>query len=105
MTRIPTAELLALKNAFAEIRAAIYMSDKDQALPALKALKMVEAEALASRALLEQAEAALEVTRDRLESVCHSEFDGVWTEEDFASQLAEATAALAALRQHREASQ
>ena len=54
--------------------------------PAL-ARKVIAAEKLAD---------ALRITRDRLSDACHSEFDGVWTAEDFERETSEADEALAA---------
>lgn len=53
--------------------------------PAL-ARKVIAAEKLAD---------ALRITRDRLSDACHSEFDGVWTAEDFERETCEADEALA----------
>lgn len=45
---------------------------------------------------------ALRITRERLMGAVHSEFDGVWSAEDFNEQEAEAVAALAAYEARRE---
>ncbi len=45
---------------------------------------------------------ALRITRERLMDAVHSEFDGVWSAEDFNEQEAEAAAALAAYEVRRK---
>ena len=45
---------------------------------------------------------ALRITRERLMDAVHSEFDGVWSAEDFNEQEAEAAAALAAYEARRK---
>ena len=45
---------------------------------------------------------AIRITRERLMDAVHSEFDGVWSAEDFNEQEAEAVSALAAYEARRE---
>ena len=42
---------------------------------------------------------ALRITREKLLSIAHSEFDGVWSDQDFLNEVAEADAALAKIKE------
>ena len=49
--------------------------------------------------VVEELAEALRITREKLLSIAHSEFDGVWSDQDFLNEVAEADAALAKIKE------
>lgn len=68
-------------------------------VPEQEANARVIAHAPDMAAALIEAEAALQITRDRLDIANHDSFDGVWSDDDFEVETREADAALARIRE------
>ena len=51
--------------------------------------------------VVEELAEALRITREKLLSIAHSEFDGVWSDQDFLNEVAEADAALAKVKEQQ----